>query len=113
MAELQYKLSGYKYYLSGFVAELQRLSEFYHLEIKNYKAKEWGVVSDKIKSEKGKVSNKEEIENEIIKQTYEMAARQIVYENLYYQYRVKLSALDNVLTSITMRLSILKKEISC
>jgi len=111
MAELKYKLSWYKYYLSSFVWEFQRKAEFYHLEIKNYRAEKWNEVSGTIKAEKWKVSNKEEIENEILRQTYELHCKEIIYTNFFYQYKIKLSAIDDIITCIVQRLSTLKAEL--
>lgn len=111
LAELKYKLSWYKYYLSTFVWELQRMSEFYHLEIKWVRASEWNRISEEIKSTKWKVATKDEIENEITKLTQELHYSEIIYENLYYQYKIKLSAIDDIITCIVQRLSELKRQI--
>lgn len=110
LAEAQMQLAWYKYYLAEYVWELWRLAEFYSIEIKQNKASKWWEVSEKIKAEKGKVSNKEQIENELILMTKELSDRKVLNETFYYQYKLKLSALDDVLTAITQRLASLKRE---
>ena len=105
------QLAWYKYYLSEFVSEMWRLAEFYSIEIKQNKASKWWEVAEKIKAEKWKVSNKEEIENELIIINSELSAKKILYETFYYQLKVKLSAVDDVLTAVTQRLASLKREL--
>jgi hypothetical protein len=70
----------------------------------------WWEVAEKIKAEKWKVSNKEQIENELIILSQDLLNKKILHETYYYQFKVKLSAIDDVLTAITQRLSIIKKE---
>jgi hypothetical protein len=41
----------------------------------------------------------------------EIRCRQLVYDNLFYSYRIKLSAMDEIITSITQKVSLLKREI--
>ena len=110
MAELKYKLSWYKYYLSWFLWELQRTASFYHLEIKKVRATEWDKVSSEIKAVKGKVATKDEIENQINILVEELKYNEVVYENLFYQYKIKLSAIDDIITCMTQRLSELKRQ---
>ncbi len=38
LSDIQIRLSGYKYYLSDYVSEFQRLAEYYSIEIKNIRA---------------------------------------------------------------------------
>lgn len=111
LSEIQLRLAGYKYFLSDYIAEYQRLAEFYGLEIKNYRASKWDEITETIKAAKGKVSNKEQIENEIIIQTQELQWNKILYENYYNNFRIKLSSIDQVITTVVQRLSILKKDI--
>lgn len=96
--------------MSDFVAEMWRLAEFYSIEIKQNKASKWWEVAEKIKAEQWKVSNKEQIENELIIFNKELSEKKILYETIYYQFKVKLSAVDDVLTALTQRISLLKRE---
>lgn len=110
LSEAQMQLAWYKYYLSDFVAEMWRLAEFYSIEIKQNKASKWWEIAEKIKAEKWKVSNKEQIENELIIMNKEISEKKILYETIYYQFKVKLSAMDDVITAITQRIASLKRE---
>ncbi|MDX9798696.1 MAG: hypothetical protein RBT05_07555 [Bacteroidales bacterium] len=40
----------------------------------------------------------------------ELSDKKVLNETFYYQYKLKLSALDDVLTAITQRLASLKRE---
>lgn len=111
LSAVQLKLAGYKYFLSEYVSEYQRLAEFYSLERKNYKAGMWQSVSDTIKARDGKVSNKEQIENEIQIQTEELQCNEILYENYYNNFKIKMSAMNDIMTSITQRIAALKREL--
>jgi hypothetical protein len=56
MVELKFKLSGYKYFLSDFVGELQRKSKFYEMDFENKKHDAIVKESARVITEKGKVS---------------------------------------------------------
>ena len=111
LAEAQMKLAGYKFYLSNYVAELQRISESFKIELKEIRAKRWNEITEVIKAEKGKVSNKEQIENILVLETREMMDSQILYETRFYQYKMKIAAVDDILTALVQRISELKKQI--
>lgn len=111
LSAVQLKLAGYKYFLSEYVSEYQRLAEFHSMERKNFKAWMWQSVSDTIKARDGKVSNKEQIENEILLQTEEIQCNEILYENYYNNFKIKMSAMNDVITCITMKISALKRDI--
>lgn len=111
LAEIQMKLSGYKFYLSDYLADLQRISESFKIELKELRAKRWDEITEVIKAEKGKVSNKEQIENILILETREMMDNQILYETMYYKYRMKIAAIDDILTAIVQQIASKKREI--
>lgn len=111
LSEIQMKLSGYKFYLADYVAELQRISESYKIEIKEQRAKRWDEITESIKAEKGKVSNKEQIENILILETRELQNQQTLYETMFYKYKLKLASIDDVLTAIVQRIAELKRQV--
>ncbi len=111
LSAVQLKLAWYKYFLSEYVSEYQRLAEFHSMERKNYKAWMWQSVSDTIKARDGKVSNKEQIENEILLQTEEIQCNEILYENYYNNFKIKMSAMNDIITACTMRISALKRDL--
>jgi len=111
LAEIQVKLAGYKFYLADYIAELQRMSEALKIEIKNHKAKRWDEVAEDIKAIKGKVQNKDQIENVIMMETRDMQDQQILYETLYFKYKLKMSALDDILTCIVQQIASKKREV--
>jgi hypothetical protein len=111
LAEIQMKLSGYKFYLADYVSELQRVSECLKLDIKEQRAKRWDEITETIKAEKGKVSNKEQIDNILVIETKELQNEQILYETSFYKYRLKLSAIDDILTAIVQQIASKKREI--
>lgn len=110
LSDAQIKLAGYKYYLSDVVSDFQRKAEYYSIEIKNIRATEWENVSGKIKTEKGKVSNKEQIENEILQITKESQIKKVLNENYHNNLKIKMSAMSEVITAITQRIAELKKQ---
>lgn len=111
LAEIQMKLSGYKFYLADYLSELQRISEALKIELKEIRAGRWDEITNVIKSEKGKVSNKEQIENILILETREMMDNQILYETMFFQYRMKVNAIDDILTAIVQQIASKKREI--
>ena len=110
LCEIQIKLAGYKFYLASYLADLQRISEFYKIELKEMRAKRWDEIAEIIKAEKGKVSNKEQIENAMIFETREIIDNQILYETKFYQYKLKLSAIDDILTALVQQIASKKRE---
>jgi len=110
LAEIQVKLAGYKFYLADYLKELNRRSEAAKIEIKNHRGRRWGAVTEDIKILDGKVKNKEQIENVINLETAEMANEQILFETMYYQYRLKLSALDDIITAVVQQIAQKKRE---
>ena len=111
LAEIQMKLSGYKFYVVEYVSDLNQTSEALKLHLKEIRAIRWNEVTAEIKAVEGKVKNKEQIENTIIAETLDIANDQILYENLYYRYRMKLSALDDILTCLVQQIASKKREI--
>ena len=111
LAEIQMKLAGYKFFIADEIAELQRISESFKMEMKEIKAKRWDEITEIIKAEKGKVSNKEQIENVLILETKNIAHQQILYETKYYQYKMKMSALDDILTAVVQQIASKKREV--
>ncbi len=110
LSERQYKLAWYKFFLSDFVSELNRLSEVFKLKIKEYKAKEWQSAIKSVIEKNWKVSNKEQIENILVEQTSELTATQLEYENLYLKYKIKLNAVDDILVAVAQRVKLLQWE---
>lgn len=110
LAERQLKLSWYKFFLSDFVSDMNRISESFKLKIKEFKAKEWQATYDEIVELKWKVSNKEQVENLILERTFDLLETQSEYECMYMRYRMKLSAVDDVLTAVAQRIKTLQEE---
>jgi hypothetical protein len=104
LAEKQMKLAGYEFYLSDYVSELNRISEQYKLEIKDIRARRWDEITEMIKSEKGKVQNKEQIENVLTIETKQLATDQILYESLFFKYKLKLNAIKDIITALVQRI---------
>ena len=111
LAETQMKLAGYSFYLADYIADLQRISESLKMEIKEQRAKRWDEISELIKAEQGKVKNKDQIENILIIETRDLSHEQILYETAYYKYKLKLNALNDILTVLVQRIAELKRQI--
>lgn len=111
LAEIQMKLAGYKFYLADYLADLQRISENLKLELKEIKAKRWDEISEEIKAEQGKVKNKDQVENVIVIESKEIANLQILYETMYYKYKLKISAIDDILTATVQQIAAKKREL--
>jgi len=111
LAEIQMKLSGYKFYLSDYISDLNQTSEALKLQLKEIRATRWNEVTAEIKAVEGKIKNKEQIENIIVVETMLIAHDQILYENLYYKYKLKLSAINDILTAIVQKIAEKKREI--
>jgi len=86
---------------------LQKTSEL----LKEQWAKSWDEVSENIKAEKGKVSNKQQIENILIINTRGVANEQILYETQFNKYKIRISAINDILTAVVQRISELKQQV--
>ena len=111
LSEIQMKLAGYKFYLADVSSDLQQSSEALKLDIKEGWAKSWDEITQEIKAEQGKVSNKQQIENVLIINTRDLSNEQILYESCFHKYRLRISAIDDILTSIVQRISELKRQV--
>jgi hypothetical protein len=113
LAELKFKLSGYKFFLSDFVWELQRLWRIYSLQFDTEKTERMTEESEKMIAEKWKITwvEKDTLKDKIELDLISTYARQLIFENQLYRYKVKMSSIDDIITSITQRLSIVKREI--
>ena len=110
LAEIQMKLAGYKFYLVDYVANLNQSSESLKLELKHIRAERWDKIMTDIKAVEGKVRNKEQIENVLTTETLTITREQILFENMYYRYKLKLSALDDILTAVVQQIASKKRE---
>lgn len=111
LAEYQIKIAGYKFYLADYLASLQQRSEALKVEIKNIRAQRWEEVAEEIKAQYGKVKNKEQIENVLTIETQDLVHQQILYETMWYKYKLKLSAIDDILTAIVQQIAQRKREV--
>lgn len=110
LAERQMKLAGYKFYLAELIAEMMAKSEYLKAYCKDYKARRWKEVETEIKEEEGKVKNKEQIENVILKELYDEFNEQIFYEGEYQKLKLKSMALDDILTTLVQQIASKKRE---
>lgn len=110
LADKQFKLAWYKFYLSDFVSDLNRISESFKLKMKEFKANEWQPTYDKIVKERWKVSNREQVENLLLSRMIDLLETQSEYESMYYKYKMKLSAVDDILTALAQRIKSLQNE---
>jgi hypothetical protein len=110
LAEMQTKLIGYKFYLADYVSDLNRDSERLKLEMKERRARLWDDISERIRVKDGKVKNKEQIENVLTTDLMEIAQEQILYETFYNKYKLKMSAINDIITAIVQRISEKKME---
>ena len=111
LSDYQMRLSGYKFYIADYIASIERVAESLKLEVKKIRADKWEEISEEIKAKYGKVKNKEQIENELMKETYEVQQAQVLFETFFYQFKLKISAVNDILTCIVQKLSFLKKEL--
>jgi hypothetical protein len=111
LAERQMKLAGYEFYMADYIADLNRISEQLKLEMKEVRAKRWDEISELIRAEKGKVQNKDQIENILVIETKEIATQQILYETLFFKYKLKLAALKDIITALVQQISAKKNEV--
>jgi len=111
LAERQMKLAGYEFYLADYLSDLNRISEQLKLEIKEVRAKRWDQIASDIRATQGKVQNKDQIENVLIIETKELQTQQILYETLFFKYKLKLTALRDIITAIVQRIAEKKHEV--
>lgn len=111
LSEIQMKLAGYSFYLADYMADLQRISESLKIEVKEIKAQRWDEITEDIKAIKGKVSNKEQIENILTLECSDLNREQILYETMWYKYKLRLNALNDILTAVVQRISDKKREL--
>jgi hypothetical protein len=111
LSDARTKLAGYKFYLADYIHELNRISKSISIELKNIKASEWDRVDAEIKARDGKVKNKTQIENVLEIKTRDLQYEQMLYETMYNKYKLKISALDDVLMAITQKVKELQKEL--
>jgi len=111
LSENQSKLAGYKFHLADYTCELNRRYESLDLELKHIRATEWDRIAEEIKSKEGKVKNKEQIENVLIGLTSKIRSEKILYETLYYKYKLKISSIDSIIMAISQRIKELQKQL--
>ena len=111
LAEMQMKLAGYKFYLVDYIASLNQISEALKLQAKETKAVRWDEVTADIKAIEGRVKNKEQIENVITIEVMPIMHEQILYENMFYKYRLKLDAINDISTALVQKIAERKREI--
>jgi hypothetical protein len=111
LAEIQMKLAGYKFYLVDYIASLNQISEALKLQAKEKKAIRWDEVTADIKALEGRVKNKEQIENVITVEVMPIMHEQILYENMFYKYRLKLDAINDISTALVQKIAERKREI--
>lgn len=108
LAEMQMKLAGYKFYLADYIAELQRISEALKIEIKQQRAARWGEVIETLKAT-GEKTTKDSIENQLIIDLGDIINEQILYENMFYQYKLKNDSVGDILSCLMQRIAELKR----
>jgi hypothetical protein len=111
LSEIQMKLAGYKFYLADYLADLNQKSEALKMYLKQLKADRWDNITEQIRAIDGKVKNREQIENIFVTETLDIANEQILYENMFYKYRMKINAVDDILTAIVQRIAELKRQL--
>jgi hypothetical protein len=104
LAEHRSKLAGYLFYISDSLCDWQRIYKSIEIDIKTQRAELWDEITEKIKAEKGKVSNKEQIENEFNLVISWQQVESMLYETLYNKAKLKIGAIEHVLMAITQRI---------
>jgi len=110
LSEYQYKLAGYKFFLADYVADVEGIAKSLKLEIKQTMASRWADVTEDLIANNGKVKNKQEVENVIDQETHELQQSQLLFETMFYKYKLKISAINDIITTLTMQISNLKTE---
>lgn len=110
LAEAQSKLAGYRYYLDSYAGDLSRESDRLKLVLKSAKASRWGAIKKEMEADGIVIKNKEMVDNVLFCETEGTTIKQQLNENLYMVYKLKMTSIDNVLTSITMRLASLNRK---
>lgn len=103
LEEYRSKLLGYKFFLADIISNWQRMSKMIDIDIKSQKARMYDEITEKIKAEKGKVSNKEQIDNEFLLIVEDQIRESMFYETLYNKFKLKISAIDDALSAIMQR----------
>lgn len=104
-------LAGYKYHMADLIADLFCNSTYLKANIEEYKASNWQRVSDEITARDGRVKNVEMIRNQLLIELSNDITEQIFYEAEYKRVYNKSIAVQDMLTMITQRISVLRKEI--
>lgn len=107
--EYKIRLAGNKFLLSDYNSELERIAESLKIEIKEFKAATYDIVAEEIKAKEGRVKNVDQIKNGLQLKTADKEYLQILYQTMYHQYKLKLSAVDDVTMTITQRIKDLSK----
>lgn len=111
ISDKQVKIAGYKFYFADNIADMLVKSKFLKNHIEAYKAKHWLRVKGEIEDERGKVKNKEEIENVLIEETREDSEAQLFYDAEYTRLNAKAIAASEVLTALVQRKAELSRQI--
>jgi hypothetical protein len=111
ISEFQTKIAGYKFYLADSIADVLLKSKFLKNYIESYKAQNWGRVRQEIEDEKGKVKNKQEIENVLIDEIKEYSNEQLFYDAEYIRLNAKAIAASEILTALVQRKAELSKQL--
>lgn len=104
------KLIGYKFYLADYISNLERMAESLKINAKEIKASIWRDVADKISKTKGKAASASEIETEISIETSALLEESMLYETMYHRFKMKLSAMDDVVVAIMQRIKELTNQ---
>jgi hypothetical protein len=114
LSEIQVKLSGYKFYLSDYIADLMNKSKYLDAWIKEEKAIRYDEMINIIKEEDPNIKNKEDIkkkvDNLLLINLSPEINEQIFFEVEWQRYKMKSFAIDDILTSIVQRLAELKRQ---
>lgn len=97
------KLIGFKFNLSDYLCELDRMSKMLVINSKEEKSSLRKEISDKITLDKGKPASMIEIEKELEVAVLALTSEAMLYESMYYKYRIKISAIDDVISAIMQR----------
>ena len=110
LSEIQMKLAGYKFYLADYIAELQRNSEAFKIELKQIRASRWNEVIETLKVT-GQKATKDSIENQLAIDLKDILNEQILYENMFYQYKLKNDSVSDILSCLMQRIAELKRQV--
>ena len=111
ISEKQVKLCGYKFYLATSISDMLLKAKFLENYINVYKAENWNRIKCEIEDERGKVKNKEEIENQIIIEIKDTSEMKIFYNTEYEKLKTKSIATSEILTALCQKKAELSREI--